>query len=390
MWTNGVSTRFRNTLSRSHTSIARVDVLRNNVVQTSIEGKTIVDAVGNSVFSLDGTVRCSRSAVRRSLDELQMLDVSGVLSVDDVGDLFAPLQTEVRLYRGVRYYDATPYEQATGADKEYVPIGTFGIMKVNNKYPTIKLTGQDRMARVTAARFVQPWNVKTGSNLGAELRRILLDSLPTALADLDIADTAETTPTLLFDSQDNKGDKAYEMAAAAGWVLYTDPMGTFRVRSDPIPSPDLQVANYQAGLGSMLLDLESELDASDVKNAVATTGESADGTVVASGYAQDDDPASLTYVGRVGTFVEFFSSPLFLNNDMANAGARTYLRSKLGISDTTFITSLVDPTLDVDDVLRIQDPITGRVRYLVADDFPIGLRAAASMPIDCRSVSTVL
>lgn len=390
MWINGVSDRFRQTLSRSHSVVSKVEVLRDNEIQLTIQGKTVVDSAGHFVSNLDGNVRVSRSAIRRTLENLDILDVSAALTVDEPGDLLAPLQTEVRLYRGVRYWDATPTETFNGTDTEYVPIGTFGVEGIRTRYPSISISGSDRMSRVVGSRFVAPYAVKVGSNLGAELRRLLLTALPQALAVLDIPDTAETTPTMLFDTQDDMGQKAYEMAIAAGWVLYVDPMGVFRIRVDPKPDADSVVATYQAGANSMLLDLENQLDATSMVNAVSTTGEAADGTTIAVGYAQDDDPASLTYVEKVGVKVEFLSSPLFKDNAGANAGARTYLRSRLGIADTTLVTTLVDPTLDVDDVVKVVDPITGRVRYLAADDFSVGLRASANMPVNCRSVSVML
>lgn len=390
MWVNGVTSRFKQTLGKSHTVVSKVEILRDNVVQRTVQGKTIIDSAGNFAYSLDGTVRVSRAAVRRTLDGFQILDVSGALAVDEVSDLLAPLQTEVRLYRGVRYWDATEAEIINGTDTEYVPIGTFGVTKLNSRYPIVTVSGKDRMDRVVKTRFPAPWNIKTGSGLGAELRRILTEALPAALADMEIPDTSETTPTLLYATSDYMGDKAYEFAAAAGWVLYVDPMGTFRVRVDPKPDPELAVATFQAGAGSMLLDLENELDADSPVNAIRATGEAADGTVIATGYAEDDDPLSLTYVERIGRFTQDFASPLLKNNDQANAAARTVLRSKIGISDTTLVTTLVDPTLDVDDVVKVVDPITGRVRYLVADDFPVGIRHSATMPINCRTVSAVL
>jgi hypothetical protein len=104
------------------------------------------------------------------------------------------------------------------------------------------------------------------------------------------------------------------------------------------------------------------------------------------GYAQDDNPNSLTYVGRIGVRVYFDSSPLVTTQDGANLAARTTLQRILGISDTIVAPIIPNHALESGDVAHVIDPDQNIDRTVIVDSFPIPLRASdGTQELTCRS-----
>jgi hypothetical protein len=121
-------------------------------------------------------------------------------------------------------------------------------------------------------------------------------------------------------------------------------------------------------------------------NAVVFTNESGSAAVPLRGYAQDDNPSSLTYVGRVGVRPTFASSPLMTTQDQVNKAARTQLQRTLGVSDIVTLTVVPVHALGAGDVIRVTDPTVQIDSKYISDQFTVNLRAAdGPMEVACRS-----
>jgi len=126
------------------------------------------------------------------------------------------------------------------------------------------------------------------------------------------------------------------------------------------------------------------IDASQAYNAVVFTGE---GSAVppVRGYAQDDNPDSSTYVGKVGLRPYFASSPLITTQHQAVLAAKTRLLNILGIPDTISVPVPPNPALESGDVIMVTDLSQGINFPVIIDSFPAALRASdGEQVLTCR------
>lgn len=376
MWP--ASPRFFATLARSHTSMLRVDVLRDGQLARRIE-PTVTPAT-DTLAAIGGSVRVDRQTIRRD-GSVTFLDLSGALLPNEVSDLFAPLIGELRVWSGVRYWDATDADLLKGTDREYVPVATLVITDAQGDYPTLSVSGFDRMWFLSD--FAANYSVPAGTATAAALRNLLTSQIPAAHLQMSIPDTEHVTGALLYEAGTSSADAAHAMALSMGMVLYADPMGTITVTAEPT-TDDPPVMVYEPGSFGMLLRPKPGVSAADARNAVVFTGEPPDGTPV-TGYAEDSDPASLTYAPRAGVRPVFQSSPLVRTSAQAALAAKTALARILGLSDAILTPVVPNPCLESGDVIQVRDPAQGINIPVIADSFTVPLRAAdGAQEITCR------
>lgn len=380
MWV--ASPRFMASLARSHEQLVRVDVLHDGQLSRRIDGRPVPGEAGAGfVTSIGGAVNVDRQTIRRD-GSVQFLDLEGDLVPDEVDDLFAPMIGELRIWVGLRYWDATPAEQLLGADVEYVPVGTLVITDVDGAYPVLTVSGYDRLWFLSD--FIAPYPVAKGTVTAQALRELLSQQIPSPHLQLNIPDTEHTTGALLYEEQSASADAGHAMALSMGAALYADPMGVVTALPEPT-TDDAPAMTYEPGPHSMLLRPGRKVSASDARNAVVFTGETPGGAPV-RGYAEDSNPDSLTYAPRVGRRPVFQSSPLVTTAPQAQLAANTALNRILGLADTIAVPAIPNPCLESGDVLRVRDPDQGIDFPLIADSFGVPLRAAdGAQTISCRS-----
>lgn len=374
-----VSARFLETLRRSHDVVSKVEILRDGAVQAVVEGRTVVDAAGHETGAISGRVDVARQVVRRR-GTVTFVDLaeSSALTPDDANDLLVPLVSEIRPWRGVRYWDATAAERADGTDVEYVPLATLVIYQIRGEWPTLQVSGYDRMWDVVRRRFVGTYPVTAGTLLSDAVTEVIASRMPAPRLSLSIPTTADVTPGIVWSELDDPGAKLVEMATAAGQQVYVDVMGTFRMAPEPVADPDAVVYTFEAGVNGNMARAVREIDAAAAINAVVARGTAADTDSTAGdivGYAQDDNPESLTYVGRIGVIPEGYSSPLLGTVAQATQAATTVLQRSLGLADTVSVRGLPNPALTEGDVVRVVDDVQGIAAEFVADGFPLGMQA---------------
>ena len=380
MWP--VSQRFIDTLSHSHERRAYVEVLQDGAVITTLNAFTMPDpATGSLVQSIGGSVSVDRRAVRRS-GTINFLDISPDANPSDVLDLLQTLVTEIRPWVGVKYWNAT---QAETNPWEYVPLGTLVVAAVDtSSYPQVTVQGYDRMWMV--GPFANALSIPTGTIISDAMSLILGQQIPPARLDTSgIVATEHTTAALLYAEQDDATQKLADMAATTGQVLFTDQMGVFTTVTEPTTDDD-PVMRYASGFaGSAMMRPKRAIDASQAYNAVVFTGEGA-AQVPVRGYAQDDNPDSATYVGRVGLRPLFASSPLITTNAQAALAAKTRLRNVLGIPDTVSVPVPPNPALESGDVVVVTDTSQDLDIPVIVDSFPAAMRASdGEQVLTCRA-----
>lgn len=381
MW--AVTRRYLDTIARSHQQLVKIEILKAGNVITTLQSGVLIDPITGLVTqNIGGSVNVDKTTIRRS-GTINFLDLSGQLLPNDASDLFAPYVTEMRVWIGVNYWDAfLPTEVP-----EFVPVGTLVITDIEGDYPQLNLTGYDRMWLLS--QFTAPYKVAKGTGIADALTAVLGDNLPPALFDSSFpGNTEDTTTAQLWDTNTDVADAAFALADAAGWELYVDPMGTFTTRSLPT-TDDVPVMTYQPGTSSIMVGhpKHSVTSGGTVYNAVVFTGESAQvNGVVPRGYAEDDDPTSLTYVGSIGVRPYFDSSPLMTNQTMCDKAAATRLGTLLGTSDVLVIPAIPNHALESSDVIHIIDSAQKIDRNVIIDSFTVPLRAVdGTQELTCRS-----
>lgn len=375
MWP--VSQLYLDTLSKPHDQFVFVEVLKDGRVITSLDSSKLVDPItGISTQAIGGSIQVDKTTIRRS-GTISFLDPSGTLIPDDSADLFAPFVTEIRVWVGVKYWDDS------GSEK--VPVATLVITDVSGEYPLITINGYDRMWLLS--KFAAPYTVAKNINYTTALATLLQANVPSSRLSLNLPIVSEDSTSLLsFDVDSEVSDAAFQLATAANLELYVDPMGTFVTHDQPT-TEDPPVMSYTPGAGSVMMRPKRAISsAGEIYNAVVFTGEGGSANAVYRGYAQDNDPTSLTYVGRMGVRPYFESSPLMSSNAQCDKAALTTLHRILGIADTIIVPAIPNHALEGGDVLHIVDPVQGIDRNVILDSFSVPLRASDGVQeLSCRS-----
>jgi hypothetical protein len=393
MWP--VTQRYLDTLARNHTQVVGVEVLKEGRAVAVLDAGLLTDpTTAISLNVLSGSVSVDRARIRRNCT-VRLLDTSGLLLPTDIGDLLAPFSTELRLWVGVRYWDAplaavntTPLGSGTPTipdDTELVPVGTFVITDLSNDYPVITVGGYDRMWML--GTFAAPFTVPAGTAYNDAIRTILTVGIPISRLQTDLPDTDLLTPAVTFDANTSIADTLHDLAATAGWQLFADPMGVFVATFEPSVD-DPPVLTFAPGQASVMRRPQRSISGGatggDVYNAVVYTGEGSDAPPV-RGYAQDDDPTSLTYVAQIGLRPVFESSPLVTTTAQANLAAKTVLSRIIGVADTLVVPTVPNHALESGDVIRVSDPQQNIDQALIVDSFSVPLRAAdGEQTLTCR------
>jgi hypothetical protein len=368
------------TLRKSHSQFVFLEVLKDGEVVASMQSGVISDPQSGLITnSIGGSISVSQTTIRRS-GTVNLIDVSGKQIPDSADDLFAPFVTELRVWVGVNYWD--------GSGSCLIPIVTMIITNVDAAYPQISLTGYDRMW--TLGTFSAPYSIAAGTNIATALTDLLSANVPSSRFTINFSGgtSEDVTTALLYDVDTPVSDAAFALAELAGWDLYCDPVGTFTAANQPTTDDD-PVITYQVGPGSLLSARPKISIASpgELYNAVIFTGEGgATGTTPFRGYAEDNDPKSLSYVARVGTRILFASSPLITTQSMADKAAKTRLSSILGIADTLTVPIIPNHALEVGDVIHVISPEQNIDEKVIIDSFSAPLRASdGAMELSCRA-----
>jgi hypothetical protein len=386
MW--GGSDRLFDCLTKNHHNIrTKVEILVDGQVEKVLYGKTVIDPVRKSKAAwYDGKVSVTPNQVRRESD-LSIVDLSeipGDLSVSDAEDLFAPLRSEFRVWRGYQYYNATEGEILSGQANEYWPCGTFIINKASMKWPQIALHGYDRLWNLRG-RFQSPWVVRSGTPNMVELEKLLRANIPGPQANIELPISDAVSPALIWEEQDDKLQRANDLVLADGKILYADPMGTIRAADAPLPAQDFVVWTFTPGRFNIAQTPERDIDATDAENVVVATGETNGDVPPVKGIVKDTNPASFTYIGKTAEVPRFYSSPLLTTQLQCVKAAQTILMKELGIADSIVVPSIPIPALEWGDVIQVVDSKIQADDLLLVDSFDIPLRASGTTTINCRT-----
>ncbi len=344
---------------------------------------TSAGALG-TFHAIAGNVTIDRTRAARRLAQCSVVDPTGVLVPLSAAALFQVYGNEVRLNRGVLYSDGT---------SELVPLGVFGINTVEISEDqggvVIALDCVDRSARITRARWTDPYSIAAGTNLATAVDAIISNRFPAVRTSL--APTTYTLPATVLGA--NASDQAASdpwrdcvgLMADAGYDLYFDASGV----AVSVQTPDLAATNavltYDTGDVSVVLSAKRTISNENVTNGVIVTAEGSSLPAPIRAESWDMNPQSPTYrLGNYGDAPQFYTSPLIQSQQQAQDTADAMLAKAVGRNESLEWTEIVNPALDVWDVIKILSPNIGVSRYAVIDALTIPLDASTPMSASTR------
>lgn len=320
----------------------------------------------------NGSVTCDgRRGVMRSLD----------LSVTPDEKLWPLLTTygaEVRVFRGLRL----------PTHDELISLGCFVIDSdlVAQHQGAIQIPGGDRATRISRNRFIDPYQIPAGEDVGLALIGLLLNrwwQCPIGFG--AIGRTTNAGVVFEAGAESDPWKSAQDFAEAHGHRLYFDAWGTAQLEPIIDPIDATPVATYRTGELSLVTDHSRKAAMGTVYNGVVASGEGSDVADAVKAVVWDDNPASPTYrYGPLGEVPLFYSSPLLTTYADCLAAARTRLANLRGRIDGMSWSLIVNPLLQPWDVIEFVDG--GRTRHAL-DEITIPLELSDVMTASAREVA---
>lgn len=367
------SAAFKAAIVTDHIAIAKAEVWNQDQKLATIDIK-------------DGSVKVdSKSAFRRTCEVSLVTDrTTANLVPDNDFDTLSPFGNELRLYRGVQYSDGT---------QEYVPLGVFIITDVNvsdnNEGVEIKLAGEDRALRISRNKWREPYQLVDGP-LETAIRDLLEDRYADVQTNFPTTNVTINQVILGAENENDPWKDAVEICELVGYDLFFDVNGIAVMRQFPTLSGAVVSAVYVENDNTIVTSVDRLISSKDTFNGVIYTIEGSEVETPIRVEAWDEDTTSPTY--RYGVFGEaptFITTSLISTEAEAISAAKALLERYIGAQENISWNSLVDPTLDVNDVVYIRALGAKVDRVLIIDSVDIPLDVTSTLSAQARVVRVV-
>lgn len=373
------SAEFDRLITRHHTRIVRLEVLRHGsteaFVPAPLGGEVVVDA---------------SQSVRRRCD-VPLVDATGDLVPGASQDLLYPNGDELRVWRGIDFEDDRPGHPADVAPLgcELVPAFTGPLFQNDIDHQTkgaamgLDCYGRERM--IQRARWPRPYLIAAGTKWVDVIRRAIIDRMPAAIP-LDFSGFMDDSLTVAADfavGGDAQGDpwaNITKWARILGAEVFFDGFGNPILREVPSLNTDPLTRTYRPGQDAGLLGVKKRITIENTYNVVVARAEGSALDHPIQRIARDDDPDSATYTGTIGEVTKWFQTPLLTTGPQVLKAARSILNKRLGGVVTMQYTSMVNPAREAGDIERVVDDETRTDLHCILDAFPV--------PLDVDSTAT--
>lgn len=354
-----VSPRFLSALRETHVVSIAASVYRPGRPDEPLE-----------VAVIGGEVRIDRDArVRRQ----GSLTVAFTLEDPSARDLVRelPFGGYCTIERGIRYADGTV---------ERVQLGRFRVDSV--VWPELQgqatLTLVDRMAQIQDEPFTElfaPYGLTASPAIVAIGQQVFGSSIQYHVL------TDPATEPLLGDVvyTEDRASAMNDLASSISAEAIFDNLGDLVVR--PRDRPPEIAWTVDAGLRGSMLEAEETLDRSSVRNGVVVRGQPDPATPPIWALATYDDPAAPTrWGGPFGKVALISDSSAVQDQTQAYQAARSLLNLRLALQRTLTISSLPNPALEPDDLIRLEFA-DGRTETQKVNSTRIALDSTSSLTL---------
>lgn len=338
-----VSNKFLAACRRGGTVVSKVEAWSGGV-------KLALDTVDGNVPIVSGSVSDdgSRPGVRRQLT---------LTTHSSLWDALTAAGVTLKAFRGFRYVDGST---------EHAQLGVFTVDANARRFTAgpdgeMSMTCPDLWAIVQRSRFEAPtYSVGSAVSEAVRFTRQGLPELPaytiTASSTVDVSDQIW---------ERDRAQAVVDIAKAGAFEVLFDPSGAVLARNVPTID-DAPVWTINSGELGVMLDAERSRSIAKVYNVVVVSGVDVDGSPPFTPVTiADTDPASPTYVGKIGRIPYFYSSPLFTTANQARAAALVMFdRVRLPASQLT-LEIAPNPALQSGDVIASVLPDGSIERHII-------------------------
>jgi Domain of unknown function (DUF5047) len=299
-------------------------------------------------------------------------------------DFLTPFGNEIRLFRGVEFTDGT---------REYVPLGIFVITDIKirdeNNGVFIDVDGVDRGIIVSRNKWTEAYQMVSGT-LESSIQALLQDRYTDVQVNFPTTNVTINQVILGAETGNDPWKDAVEICELGGYDLFFDVDGKATMRQFPSLDGSPIVAIFEEGEQTIITNLTRDISSRDTYNGIIYTIEGSNVTTPVRVEVWDEDPASPTY--RYGVFGEaptFVTANLLATQAEVIQVATVLLNKYIGAQEQISFGSLVDPTLDSNDVVYVKSLGAKVDRLVIIDDIRIPLSPSGQMETTTRAVRVV-
>jgi hypothetical protein len=365
------SNEFRAAVRGPHVAVSRAEIWRGPVKVLDLD-------------VADGSVNVSVSqATRRTCSvSFQVSRLDNGLVPDNPFDVLTPFGNELHLYRGVRFADGL---------EELIPLGVFVIQSIDfsesSESISVSLSGVDRSIRVSRNLWTEPYQVEAGLLVDA-LSSILQDRWPAIDLAFPPLSVAVEQQILGQQSGTDPWKDAVYLAEISGYDLFFDANGVCVLEPFPVPDAVSVVTSFSDE--DVIVGLNRQDTTDGAYNGVIYIVESSWLLIPFKIEVWDEDPGSPTYrFGQFGEVPYVVSQSAITDEAEARAAATALLSKGLGMAQNISWDFIVDPSLDVNDVVGVRNAGTKTDRIMVIDNLTIPLSPQSTMRAQARTVRVV-
>jgi hypothetical protein len=368
-----VSAAFQTAVKGTHVAETRIEAWYGGVRLATVEADNRLPGLIEGTVTVDAT-----QSVRRTYSA-SFASPSAFPGPSDYSGPFSPYGTLHKVWRGVVYPTGT---------REWVQLGTFRLDSPGAPLEVgpLKVTGSDLSKQLQDNRLLTPANTVTTNTVPVEIARYIRGGMGNASYPVrDLTGNVSLTPAVTWDRDRWEGIRDLALSVGAEIVFGVD--GTALIQ--PVPQVTGTVV-WTVNYSEIIVTGARELDRSQTYNCVVATGERTDNVAPARAVAYDLNPGSPTYVGNpigsapFGLVPAFYSSPVLTTNAACQKAADTILGRVRGMTRRVTFECIVNPAVDVGDVMRINMP-GGATEVHIIDSLQIPLSVEGTMRVTTRT-----
>lgn len=373
------SAAFAEAVTRSHTICTRVDVWDGDALVASTET--------GEILLVDGGVDIDRQANIRRHMTMTFVDpdppsmVPTQTRTADTREVFDPLSyLEFRPWRGIEFPDGT---------KEYIPLGVVYLSSTEIQEDqggvTFHCTADDRSDLISENKWQTIYNppAETFQKVMSRIvldRAVHFDGSMQSIPD-DITANSVAPAGVAYSTTDDPWQMVMKLGDSGGLEPFFEATGLFVVRIPADPTKSIPVLDFSEGAnGVRLSPLNRIIDRKTARSGVVVNSSAPWLLYPVSATVWDTDPTSPTfYKGPFGMNPEIIDNATVSNDADALKAAQAKFDTVVGVVDDIKFNSLVDPRLDVGDVISINSPRENIAGNYVLDTLNIPMLAMNGM-----------
>ena len=367
------SAAFKTAVNADHVVIAKAEVwsLDRKLIDLEIDTGKVTVSTSN--------------AVRRSCEVHLTTDRTITNLVPDNGfDFLAPFGNQLKLYRGIEFADGT---------QEYIPLGVFVITEVaigdTNEGVSMTIRGEDKSIIISRNKWTSTYQMTTGT-LELSLTNLLQNRYPDIETNFPVTNVTVNQVILGADGNVDPWNDAVMIAQLVGFDLFFDVNGICVMKQFPTLDAATVVATYKEGNGTTITKLDRTISTKETYNGVIYTVEGTQVTTPIRIEVWDEDTTSPTYrYGVFGSVPTFITTNLISTSIEAIKAATLLLNNYIGQQEQIRFDSIVDPSLDVNDVIYVKSVGAKVDRTVIIDAMEIPLTYTGSLGVETRVVRVV-